>query len=97
MTGTVVGIAWYYRGDYPRILRIMTDADDLPATYDAWIRSAEQVERQLKRNGLAVMHVIIEPDAFLDWCRSRGIAPNAQARSTYSSEETKRLHQTSRP
>jgi hypothetical protein len=48
----VTALPWYARADYPALLRLFSDPDKLPATYDAWLQRAEQVENQLHRAGL---------------------------------------------
>ncbi|SFI74544.1 hypothetical protein [Nitrosomonas sp. Nm34] len=42
-------MAWYRREDYDAILRIMTDNQNLPESFDAWFAYAEQCEKKLKR------------------------------------------------
>jgi hypothetical protein len=59
-----IGIPWYFRQDYRRILDIMKDADTLPTTYDAWLRKAEKVESDYKRQGFVVVRAIIDPSKF---------------------------------
>ncbi|MEH3148001.1 MAG: hypothetical protein PGN34_22285 [Methylobacterium frigidaeris] len=81
-----VGIAWYRAGDYARLREAMEDSDRLPASFEAWRASAEQVEREVSRSGVAVIRVTIEPDAFLDWCRNSGATPNGSARARYANE-----------
>jgi hypothetical protein len=76
----LIGVAWYYLQDYPRIREIMEDADKLPATYDQWRRGAERGERELKRKGLNVVHAMIDPDEFTVWCREKGLKLDAHAR-----------------
>jgi len=49
----VTALPWYALGDYPALLKLFKDPDKLPATYDAWLLRAEQVEKQLQRAGLA--------------------------------------------
>jgi hypothetical protein len=48
---SVVALPWYARGDYPALLKLFSDPDKLPATYDAWLERAEGVERQFKGCG----------------------------------------------
>lgn len=90
LTVSAVGFAWYYRGDYPRILQIMTDADVLPSTYDKWIRAAESAEKQAQKSGRQVVRAIIDPDTFVTWCAARNMEPNAEARMAYANEEAYR-------
>ena len=81
-----VGIAWYHRQDYRRILDIMEDADILPASYDEWLKGAEAGERQLKRSGHTVVRAIIDPDEFPAWCRTRSLKIDAEGRVRWANE-----------
>jgi hypothetical protein len=82
----VSALPWYARADYPTLLRLFSDPDKLPATYDAWLLRAEQVENQLQRAGLAVARIWIRPVPFAAWCRERNISPDQAARLTFANE-----------
>ena len=45
MTTATVGLVWYRRADYARVLDMMADAAELPETFDAWKRQAEEARR----------------------------------------------------
>jgi hypothetical protein len=60
----VSALPWYSRADYPTLLRLFCDPDKLPATYDAWLERADQVEKQLQRVELAVARIRICPFPF---------------------------------
>lgn len=81
-----VGIAWYSRQNYRRVLEVMEDADNLPGNFDQWLKRAEATERQFKRSGHIVVRAIIEPDEFAAWCRSRGLNIDAKARTEWGNE-----------
>lgn len=85
-TVRAVGIAWYSRQDYPRILQIMEDGSKLPETYYHWLKSAEVGERQLSKSGMTVFRAHIVPDEFLAWCQRNGLRPNADARMRWGNE-----------
>jgi hypothetical protein len=87
----VTALPWYARGDYPALLRLFSDPDKLPATYDAWLQRAEQVENQLQRAGLAVARIRIRPVPFAAWCRERNISPDQAARLTFANESARNL------
>jgi hypothetical protein len=87
----VTALPWYARGDYPGLLRLFSDPDKLPATYDAWLQRAEQVENQLQRAGLAVARIRIRPVPFAAWCRERNISPDQAARLTFANESARNL------
>ena len=87
----VTALPWYDRRDYPALLKLFSDPDKLPATYDAWLQRAEQVENQLQRAGLAVARIPIRPVPFAAWCRERNISPDQAARLTFANESARNL------
>ena len=87
----VSALPWYSRADYPALLRLFKDPDKLPATYDAWLQRAEQVEKQLQKVGLAVARIRICPGPFAAWCRERNISPDQAARVTFANESARNL------
>ena len=87
----VAALPWYARADYPALLRLFSDLDKLPATYDEWLQRAEQVEKQLHRVGLAVARIRICPAPFAACCRERNISPDQTARLTFANESARHL------
>ena len=85
----VTALPWYARADYPTLLRLFSDPDKLPATYDAWLLRAELVENQLQRAGLAVARIWICPAPFAAWCKERNISPDQAARLTFANESAR--------
>jgi hypothetical protein len=81
-----VGLAWYRREEYPRILEMMADRSKMHDTYDEWLRDVERLEQQLVSEGHAVTHVIIDPEIFRSWCDQHNLKPVAKARSLFVAE-----------
>jgi hypothetical protein len=81
-----MGIPWYRREDYPRVLDIMADRDSLPPTFEVWRKLAGQVESDAKRRGLVVVRAVIDPDTFVAWCRARSLNVDANARVRFGNE-----------
>ncbi len=81
---TKVGIAWYMPDQWQLLLDISADRDDLEATYAEWERDAKKALRQLRQGGLNVVKVPVEIEELLDWCQSRNVPVNANARSQYA-------------
>lgn len=79
-----VGIPWYNRADYPRILEIMEDAEVLPDTFDQWLQRAEKTREQFLRRGAIVVKAQIEPDAFVAWCRANSRHVDADGRTAFA-------------
>jgi len=88
-----VGIGWYRRKDYPRLMEMFTDSWELPDTFDAWVESAQKGYDQLKSSGLPVERVYIDPDTFAQWCQARGLKMNTHARTTYVAAAAQNKHQ----
>jgi hypothetical protein len=81
-----VGLAWYRREDYPRILEMMADRREMHDTYDEWLHDVERLEQRLVSEGHAVTHVIIDPEIFRSWCDQHNLKPVAKARSRFVAE-----------
>lgn len=81
-----VGIPWYRRRDYSRILSIMTDRGQLPRSYDLWRQKAETLEQRLRDAGRPAVRMTIDPRAFQRWCAANRLSANAHARLLYIQE-----------
>jgi hypothetical protein len=82
----VSALPWYGRCDYPVLLKLFSDPDKLPTTYDAWLERAEGVERQFKKAGFTVVRIWIRPILFAVWCKERNVSPDQAARLTFANE-----------
>lgn len=80
------GVAWFSKEDYAELKKLFTDGDKLPATYEQWLAKAENLVENLRRDGHIVVKAHIEPKAFAEWCRSRGLNINSRARIRFASE-----------
>ncbi|MHA3791621.1 hypothetical protein [Sphingomonas sp. YL-JM2C] len=85
MKADAVGICWYRRADYKRVLEIMADRDVLPSTFDKWQSRAEGAERALKGAGHQVYRAVIDPDHFVEWCNANGHDVDAKGRNAFAS------------
>lgn len=83
---SAIGIAWYKRSDYARILEIMEDREKLPVTFDKWQSKAEQLERQSRAAGKTVVRAYIDPDHFVAWCAANKVHVDANARMRWGNE-----------
>lgn len=81
-----VGMAWYQPEDYHRLRGMMQDAHRLPLNYEGWVISAEQLEREVTRSGVAVIRVRLTPVEFLSWCSARNLTADGAARARFASE-----------
>ncbi|WP_018262243.1 hypothetical protein [Methylobacterium sp. WSM2598] len=86
-----IGMPWYRAEDYARLRALMQDADRLPTSHEAWRVSAEQVEGEVTRSGVAVVRVVVEPDEFAAWCNERGLRADGAARARFANEKAEGL------
>ena len=78
-----MGIAWYRPEQYERIRSIMIDGANLSASYEKWLQGAEQGIKTMTEQGWIVERIYIEPDAFIEWCKSRSLNVDSHARQTF--------------
>jgi hypothetical protein len=64
---------------------------DLPATYAAWHDRALEWEEHCRITAMPCLRVLLQPDEFLAWCRTRQAQPDAEARSTFIVEKARSL------
>lgn len=81
-----VALPWYAAEHYEALRQSLSDGDKLPARYEAWRISTEQVEREVQRSGVEVVRVPIEPDTFAAWCERVGSPADGTARVRYATE-----------
>jgi hypothetical protein len=82
-----IGLPWYRREDYPRIREMMADRHNLASTYETWLAAAENNESVGSQAGLHVTRILIEPEAFAQWCAEKGMEPDSSARRDYVAEK----------
>ena len=83
---SVVALPWFRRVDYAALLKLFTDSEKLPETFDVWRQRAEAVERQSRKAGFTVARILIEPAAFEAWCKKRRVSPDQRARFAYANQ-----------
>ena len=81
---TPVGIAWYQPDQWQRLLTVSVDKDKLEETYNEWIKEAERVIKELRRQGLYIIKVDVNIEELVAWCRKKKIPVNGEARSMYA-------------
>ena len=65
---------------------IFVDRENIPATYDKWLRRAERTEKEFKRQGTITERVYLDPVEFAGWCATRGRRINAAARMNFATK-----------
>lgn len=80
-----VGMAWYKRENFGRLMAAFEDRDKLHRSFDEWLRDAEAGRKAQEAKGIRVVCVDIDPDTFPAWCAASGLGINAEARMKYAS------------
>ncbi|BEV00100.1 hypothetical protein [Novosphingobium olei] len=86
----VVGLVWYRRADYRRVLEVMLDAENLPRTFDKWQGQAERAETDFKRRGHATVRAYVDPNDFVAWCAATGHQVDAKGRNAWANLAARR-------
>jgi hypothetical protein len=81
----VVGCAWFERTQWQRLTEVVANRNELDDTFEQWERSALDALRTLERQGQRVEKVYIDVEAFVSWCRAKGLPVNGASRAQYVS------------
>src|SRR5438445_2593611 len=91
----ITGIAWYRPEQWERLREVSEDAENLDATYEEWLQTAERVIRDGIPDDVSIEKVDLDVEEVLSWCNARGLAMNAEARSRYVSERIRQKYEES--
>jgi len=81
---TVLGVAWYRREQWNRLLEISSDRDQLEDTHEEWEPSAEKRFEELSRPGFPIRKVDIDVEELLSWCGSQDRPVDGEARAEFT-------------
>ena len=81
-----VGLPRYRPEHWPHWLETVSDRGEWADTHANWQREAEALADRLRRAGLEVIWIDLEPDEFSRWCKARGYPNDREARSRFAAE-----------
>jgi hypothetical protein len=67
---TEIGLGWYRREDWNRLLQMFPDRAKLHDTYDEWLKDVHHDEKLVKHKGNVVKRIVVGPDELAPWCVS---------------------------
>ncbi|EMD0830626.1 hypothetical protein VP018_002477 [Morganella morganii] len=74
MDNETVGILWFKnKNQYLSYLHALTDANELPRSYTAWLSQTSLFISQAERQGLQVMKIHAEVLEVYSWCHKNKI------------------------
>ena len=80
-----IGVAWYSREEWGRLLEVSVDRERLEETHGEWLRSARRTLLEMKGQGVRVKKVDVGVDELVQWCRDRNVPVDGEARAKYAS------------
>lgn len=81
-----IGMPWYTRDNWPRLMAMFEDRHKLHRTYDEWLRAAEAGCKAQEVKGVRVVRANIDPDDFAQWCKAKGLKLDANGRMAFANE-----------
>ena len=81
----ITGIGVYRKEDYPEILRLSEDRDNMDQTWEEWEKSKSKAMTNFKNMGLKTMNITVSPIELVNYCRTKGLPINGQSRSQFIS------------
>ena len=78
-----IGVAWYRREQWERLLEISSDREELEDTYDEWLAMAERRMKELARHGYMLRKVDIDVEELVSWCNSQNRPVDGTARTEF--------------
>jgi len=86
LTPRAIGVVWFRREDYAKARKLFKDGHKLSPTFDQWLKRAKKVMNFYEAQGYTVEKAYIDLNAFPEWCRSRGLDIDAEARKRFANE-----------
>ena len=81
----IIGIVWFKdEPTYLRALATFIDSENMPATFEDWKALVGRQLKEIKGAGNTAIRADFDPETFVDWCNSRELRPNSQARTAFA-------------
>ena len=81
---TLIGVPWFRAENYDEARARMSDAAQLPETFEEWLSRAEERERNFHRTGVTVERVYVDDDRFIEFCGNSDQPLNSGARQKFA-------------
>jgi hypothetical protein len=79
-----IGVPWFTRKQYEKLLEVSNDRATMLPTFDEFERTAGQRFDRHKAQGAPVEKVMIDVDSFVSWCLTEGRPIDADARAEFA-------------
>lgn len=78
-----IGLAWYTRESWHRLVEVADDRDALDDTFEDWERTALSAIRDIEALGRRIRKVPLDIDALVVWCRENHRQVDSAARADF--------------
>jgi hypothetical protein len=82
----LIVIAWYTRENFDRIRTFAKGGGGMHATFDEWLKNAQEEIAGIIPLGIKVIRFEIDPEELRAWLRSRKVKSNEQTRALFVHE-----------
>lgn len=88
----VVGVAWYRRHDWQRLLEVSVDREELEGSYDEWATAMPGRMAEVEQAGFTPHKIDVAVDELICWCRHNGRVVDGSARADFAAHKLQELH-----
>lgn len=80
---TEIKMAYYRKKDWKRFLKMIDDRESMHETWDDWHKDYMNARKSLASKGFEVFDVVIDLNELTNYCKSKGIKNDGNARSQF--------------
>jgi len=82
----IQALVWYKEEEWDELMDMFPDRHVMPATYNDWLVRAEELLKKIQAGEDIAVKVFIDPVTFPEWCKKKGRALDAAARTEMAIE-----------
>lgn len=83
---SIKAMVWYREENWEKLLELFVDSEKLPSSYKEWYERAVAMQKDMENQGHGVIKVYIDPETFPQWCETKGLPMDSEARSQLAIE-----------
>jgi endo-alpha-1,4-polygalactosaminidase (GH114 family) len=86
----VIGIGFYKREQWTRLLERASDSYRLESSYDEWLEVVTSSVEKIRAQGIKPVLVDVDIEELTDYCKKKGLENNGATRSMFVAELARR-------
>ena len=87
----IIGVAWYKKDQWNRLLDISEDASELEETFEEWKSNALKKIKSIEKQGAIVEKIPVDTEELLAWCNTFRLSVNSRSRTEYVTKSLMKL------